>query len=133
MARLIDCSIEEVVACKVTVGMPGKLKIKLPYGWKSHLYTQEQIASITPIDEEQYRSAGGAAAGAIIGGVLTGGIGLLIGGALGGRRRKHGTFLIYFDDGNHVAFEEKSGSIVKLISRQLETAKIKTLTSEADS
>jgi len=40
------------------------------------------------LNQETYRSAGKAAAGAIIGGVLTGGIGLLAGAALGGKRRK---------------------------------------------
>jgi len=39
------------------------------------------------LDQEKYRSAGKAAAGAIIGGVLTGGIGLLAGAAIGGKQR----------------------------------------------
>lgn len=40
------------------------------------------------LNQEIFRSAGKAAAGAIIGGVLTGGIGLIAGAALGGKRRK---------------------------------------------
>ena len=40
------------------------------------------------LNQEKYRSAGKAATGAIIGGVLTGGIGLLAGAAIGGKRRK---------------------------------------------
>jgi hypothetical protein len=39
------------------------------------------------LNQEKYRSSGKAAAGAIVGGVLTGGIGLLAGAALGGKRR----------------------------------------------
>jgi hypothetical protein len=48
------------------------------------------------LDEHTYRSAGKAVAGAIVGGVLTGGIGLLAGAALGGKRRKEGelTFVV---------------------------------------
>jgi len=38
-------------------------------------------------DEKSKRSVGKAAAGAIIGGVLTGGIGLLVGGALGAHKK----------------------------------------------
>jgi|GEM_PF-7091705 len=38
--------------------------------------------------KEAYRSGGKAAAGAIIGGFLTGGLGLIAGAAIGGRRRK---------------------------------------------
>lgn len=38
-------------------------------------------------DEKSKRSIGRTAAGAVIGGVLTGGIGLLVGGALGAMRK----------------------------------------------
>ncbi|MBL7837499.1 MAG: SHOCT domain-containing protein [Bacteroidetes bacterium] len=40
------------------------------------------------LNQESYRSSGKAAAGAIVGGILTGGIGLLAGAAMGGKRRK---------------------------------------------
>jgi hypothetical protein len=40
------------------------------------------------LNQETYRSGGRAAAGALVGGILTGGIGLLAGAALGGKRRK---------------------------------------------
>lgn len=38
-----------------------------------------------------FRSAGGAAVGAIAGGLLTGGVGLLAGAAIGGRRKREGS------------------------------------------
>jgi hypothetical protein len=40
------------------------------------------------LNQESYRSAGSAATGAIIGGLLTGGVGLIAGAAIGGQRRK---------------------------------------------
>ena len=53
------------------------------------------------INSETFRSAGKAATGAIIGGVLTGGLGLIAGAALGGRKRKENTLLLA------VKYEEK--------------------------
>lgn len=47
---------------------------------------KEKIVNVD-LEEKTSRSAGKAAAGAIIGGVLTGGIGLLAGGALGARKK----------------------------------------------
>lgn len=49
--------------------------------------------------EGSRRSAGKAAAGAIIGGVLTGGIGLLAGAAIGGRKRDNSIAIIALNDG----------------------------------
>ncbi len=46
----------------------------------------DEIISMS-FDEKSKRSVGKAAAGAIIGGVLTGGVGLLVGGALGARKK----------------------------------------------
>lgn len=40
------------------------------------------------LNQEAYRSAGKAVTGAVIGGILTGGIGFLAGAAIGGKRRK---------------------------------------------
>ncbi|MDQ0876747.1 hypothetical protein QFZ77_005406 [Paenibacillus sp. V4I3] len=50
-------------------------------------------------DEKGQRSAGKAAAGAIIGGVLTGGIGLLAGAALGGRKKDNSLAVVSFKEG----------------------------------
>ncbi|GAA4711292.1 hypothetical protein [Brevibacillus fulvus] len=49
--------------------------------------------------EQSTRSAGKAVAGAIVGGVLTGGIGLLVGGAIGGRKKDDSRAIVsYLDD-----------------------------------
>lgn len=127
MARLIDCSIPDVVSCELSQGFTGKLKFRLAYGWNAHHYTQDQIASVTPIDEDKYRSAGGAAAGAIIGGVLTGGIGLLAGAAIGGRRRQRAAFVVVFDDGHHVAFEEGKNAHVNALAQIVQTDKARAV------
>lgn len=49
-------------------------------------------------EEKHTRSAGKAAAGAIIGGALTGGVGAVAGAAIGGRKRDASTFWIDFMD-----------------------------------
>jgi hypothetical protein len=48
------------------------------------------------------RSAGKAAAGAIIGGVLTGGLGAIAGAAIGGRKKDASTAVIRFADGQQL-------------------------------
>lgn len=63
-----------------------KIKGKLYYFLGSHK------------DEKHTRSAGKAAAGAIIGGVLTGGVGAIAGAAIGGRKRDASSFWIDFAD-----------------------------------
>jgi len=132
MTRLIDCSIDGVIDCELSFSWSGQLKISLPYGWKSHVYTQKQIDTVTPIDEDKYRSAGGAAVGAIIGGVLTGGIGLLAGAALGGRRKQRSSYLVTFDDGHHVAFEEAKKDKLKPLNQLVQSAKVKSLIPDRD-
>lgn len=52
---------------------------------------------------ESHRSAGKAAAGAVIGGILTGGIGLLFGAALGGRKKRNEDFFLNINYKNQVA------------------------------
>lgn len=49
-------------------------------------------------DEKHTRSAGKAAAGAIVGGILTGGVGAVAGAAIGGRKKDESTFWIDFAD-----------------------------------
>jgi hypothetical protein len=78
------------------------------------------------LNQETYRSAGKAAAGAIIGGVLTGGIGLLVGAALGGKRRKEGelTFIVNYKGNECQVFIKPSSNIPKIY------AELKRLTSK---
>jgi hypothetical protein len=127
MTRLIDCSIDGVISCELSFSWSDQLKISLSYGWKSHAYTQKQFDTVTPIDEDKYRSAGGAAAGAIIGGILTGGIGLLAGAAFGGRRKQRSSYLVTFDDGHHVAFEEAKKDKIKRLNHLVQSSKVKSL------
>lgn len=63
---------------------------KLPFWLEKISIPKEDILEIS-LDSETYRSAGKAAVGAIAGGVLTGGIGLIAGAAIGGKRRKANT------------------------------------------
>jgi hypothetical protein len=51
-------------------------------------------------NQDSHRSGGKAAAGAIVGGLLTGGIGLLAGAAFGGRRKKqnHLNMMVLYED-----------------------------------
>lgn len=49
-------------------------------------------------EEKHTRSAGKAAAGAIVGGVLTGGVGAIVGAAIGGRKKDDSIFFMDFAD-----------------------------------
>ncbi|WP_163409758.1 SHOCT domain-containing protein [Flavobacterium ajazii] len=70
------------------------------------------------LNQESYRSAGKAVTGAIIGGILTGGIGLLAGAAIGGKRRKENQLtLIVNNNGNECdIFIKQSKNIPNLYS-----------------
>jgi hypothetical protein len=65
----------------------AELKIMVVFSRKTIIITPDDIIEIG-LNQETYRSAGKAAVGAIAGGLLTGGIGLIAGAALGGKRRK---------------------------------------------
>jgi hypothetical protein len=70
---------------------PDGIKFVFPpvgFGKKCEIIIDPKDIIDVSVDQERYRSGGKAAAGAIIGGVLTGGLGLLAGAAIGGRRRK---------------------------------------------
>lgn len=87
----------------------GKLAaIDVKAGKNKIRYYAEHIASISEVDTDTFRNAGTAAAGAIIGGVLTGGVGLLAGAAYGGRRKKVASYVLKFTDGNYIAITEDS-------------------------
>lgn len=95
-----------IVPAKCELGLPNQkvpinvwiefkdTEIKISYfkggfsfKWERIILKPEDVIDVN-FDQETYRSAGGAATGAIVGGLLTGGIGLLIGAAFGGRRKK---------------------------------------------
>lgn len=65
----------------------AELKIMVGFSRKTIIINPNDIIEVG-LNQETYRSAGKAAAGAIVGGLLTGGIGLIAGAALGGKRRK---------------------------------------------
>lgn len=74
-------------------------------------------------NEQKYRSGGKAVAGAVIGGVLTGGIGTLVGAAMGGKRRDNSKATIHLEkDGRAIQLiiecdEKKAGELGKLITK----------------
>lgn len=65
----------------------AELKIMVGFSRKTITIRPDDILEVG-LNQETYRSAGKAAAGAIVGGLLTGGIGLIAGAAIGGKRRK---------------------------------------------
>ncbi len=95
------------------------LKINVATGWWSaRKYKLRDITSVVELDAETFRSGGKAAAGAIIGGVLTGGVGLIAGAAIGGRKRKSASYLIRFSDGEYVVVTETRRDIINIFDRR---------------
>lgn len=96
---------------------PEGLYFKLLVGFKTKdvFIPKEDIIEIG-LNSETYRSAGKAAAGAIVGGILTGGIGLLAGAALGGRRKKDNELTLVIEYEKEACYIElkSSKSIPKL-------------------
>ena len=118
MARLIDAS-DGIVGVEVSPAFRGRFTVKCSHGWRSTKYKADDIEHIEAIEEDQYRSLGTAAAGAVIGGILTGGLGLLAGAAFGGRRKNTVTVFVKFNDGCHVAFEETKKPNVMVLSKEI--------------
>jgi hypothetical protein len=113
MAKLIDASIQGAVSVEPGFKLLKGFYVRVAQGWSGTVYFDKDIVQVAEIEAETYRSGGKAAAGAIIGGLLTGGIGLLAGAALGGRRRMEASYLIHLSDGNHVAFTTKDKLVIK--------------------
>lgn len=65
----------------------------------------EELLSVETMDTDEYRNGGTAAAGAIIGGILTGGIGLLAGAAFGGRKKGSRVIRLRFTEDRQVVAE----------------------------
>ena len=124
MTKLIDAS-EGITSVKLDQSWKADFYIDTFAGWSLlKTYYPGDIQIIEEIDEDTYRSAGGAAAWAIAGGVLTGGIGFLAGAAFGGRRRQNTSFLVVFRDGQFVAFEERRKAMVTKLKTLLTKQKI---------
>ena len=123
MTKMIDAS-EGIGAVKLGVSWKKPFFIDCYKGFRTLTYYPDDIESVREIDEDTYRSAGGAAAWAITGGILTGGIGLIAGAAFGGRRRSNSIYLVRFKDGNFVAFEEKNGQPLKRLKAFILTKEI---------
>jgi hypothetical protein len=93
----------------------GVLSVKGKKNGQKVSYDGNDLKSVEAIDADTYRSGGGAALGAVIGGVLTGGLGFLAGAAFGGRKRHDATYLITFNDEERVAFSENCKKVVKYL------------------
>ena len=113
MTKLIDAS-GGITSIKIDSSFKAPFYIDIwKESWQPVTYYPDDLENIQKFSEEEYRSAGKAALGSIVGGVLTGGIGLIAGAAIGGRKRKDTVFGIKFKDGTYAVFEEKSKSIQK--------------------
>lgn len=89
--------------------------------WKTSavLIPYSDITSIQT-DEQKERSFGKAATGAIIGGVLTGGIGLLAGAAIGGRLKDNSNLYVgYTLNGMGFVLTFKSGKKTPMIYNEI--------------
>lgn len=111
--KILDTSLDQGTV-EITVFL-GALSVKGKKNGQKVAYDGNDLNSVEAIDADTYRSGGGAALGAVIGGVLTGGIGLLAGAAFGGRKRYDATYLITFKDGERVAFSEDRKKVVKYL------------------
>ena len=112
------CRYKTPIMIEVT---PEQLNIRLLMGfsWKNFSIPASDIVEIG-LNQETYRSAGKAAAGAIVGGVLTGGIGLLAGAALGGKRRKDNEMTLVVDyQGTECNIELKSSKTIPNLYQEI--------------
>ena len=75
----------------------------------------ENIDEITEVTEDNAVNFSGAAGWAIVGGLLTGGVGILAGALLGGRG-KSTTFAIKFKDGSQFLCSGKTKDYAKLLA-----------------
>ena len=108
----IDSSWEHA-AFEAGASFGGAPWLRVQHGWRGTRYPEPRITEVAEIDADAYRSAAGAAVGAIVGGVLTGGIGLLAGAAIGGRRKREASFFVHLDDGNHLAFTTRHAATIR--------------------
>lgn len=94
--------------CKVNFSIDGS-SIVLQKGSESFRIEKDEILAISN-EKSGHRSVGKTAAGAIVGGVLTGGIGLIVGGALGARKQNTSeVFVTYKYNGVELTLNLKPG------------------------
>lgn len=97
---------------------PGNLVFNIPF----KLFKEYEILGLD-WEEKATRSVGKAATGAILGGALTGGLGLIAGAALGGKKKDASTAVITYQD--------ERGAVQKLIVR-LNAKEMQNLTALKD-
>lgn len=113
MTKVIETSITDGTVNISTAF--GVVQFQVVKGWRvPRTYTATDIADVHAVSEETFRHGGKAVAGAVIGGVLTGGIGLLAGAAIGGRRRKEGIYIVTFTDGHHIVIETHNKKLLAI-------------------
>jgi len=105
-------------------GLPGYKKRKLLLSmYEGQLSVNKQPARFLNLEwkEQHERSAGKAAAGAIIGGVLTGGIGAIAGAAIGGSKKDSSVAVLTVEMGDlvHAIYVRCSESEFRKLSRFL--------------
>lgn len=94
--------------CKVNFSIDGS-SIVLQKSSESFRIEKDEILAISN-EKSGHRSVGKTAAGAIVGGVLTGGIGLIVGGALGARKQDTSeVFVTYKYNGVELTLNLKPG------------------------
>jgi hypothetical protein len=114
MARdIIETSLDQGTV-EINV-MFGVLMVKAKKSGKKISYDGNDVKAVEVIDAETHRSGGRAVLGAVVGGVLTGGIGFLAGAAFGGRKRHDTTYVITFNDDEQIAFSENRKKVVKYL------------------
>ncbi len=72
-----------------------------------------EIKSLEVIGKESGRSVGGAAVGAVVGGLLTGGVGIVLGGAIGAGKNEV-PILIHLKDGDKRYIKLKTKHLGKI-------------------
>lgn len=94
--------------CKVNFSIENT-SIVLRKGSETFKLPKEDIVAISN-EKSGHRSVGKTAAGALVGGVLTGGIGLIVGGALGARKKDTSeVFVTYKYNGAELTLNLKPG------------------------
>lgn len=94
--------------CKVTFCINDS-NILLKKGSDLMILNKHDIVSISN-EKSAHRSVGKTAAGAVVGGLLTGGVGLIVGGALGARRKDTSeVYITYMYNGVELTLNLKAG------------------------